>query len=100
MIYACEIMVLVHIHLLLLQRYTGNLFSSPYQVLQRLLKLQEVQSVGVVAVKENENHAVLLVYLVSLRLFRSNISEVLLIIHKQHFSSFRVFNHTSSFFSA
>jgi hypothetical protein len=77
----CKIVVLVDVHLLLLQRDARDFVSFPDQVLQRLLKLQEVHSVGVLPFKENENHAILLIYFAGTLCVLSDIREVLLIIH-------------------
>jgi hypothetical protein len=77
----CKIVVLVDVHLLLLQRDARDFVSFPDQVLQRLLKLQEVHSVGVLPLKENENHAILLIYFAGTLCVLSDIREVLLIIH-------------------
>ena len=77
----CKIVVLVDVHLLLLQRDARDFVSFPDQVLQWLLKLQEVHSVGVLPLKENENHAILLIYFAGTLCVLSDIREVLLIIH-------------------
>ena len=77
----CKIVVLVDVHLLLLQRDARDFVSFPDQVLQWLLKLQEVHSVGVLPLEENENHAILLIYFAGTLCVLSDIREVLLIIH-------------------
>ena len=91
-------MILIDEYLLLLQRYGRYFLTFSYQVLQWLLKLQEVHPVGIVSFEEDEGHAVLLTYLALALMALGDIREVLLVIHEQGVASFCISDHAPFFF--